>query len=34
MATKEIVELRSRWLIGNGEHVDIWKDRWIPTPDS
>ena len=34
MAAKGIVELRSRWLIGNGEHVDIWKDRWIPTPDS
>ena len=34
MATKEIVELGCRWLIGNGEHVDIWKDRWIPTPDS
>nr|POE83916.1 hypothetical protein CFP56_10555 [Quercus suber] len=34
MATKEIVELGSKWLIGNGEHVDIWKDRWIPTPDS
>nr|XP_023876772.1 uncharacterized protein LOC111989214 [Quercus suber] len=34
MAAKEIVEMGSRWLIGNGEHVDIWKDRWIPTPDS
>ncbi|KAL0009841.1 hypothetical protein SO802_004949 [Lithocarpus litseifolius] len=34
MAAKEIVKLGSMWLIGNGEHVDLWKDRWIPTLDS
>ena len=26
--------LRSRWVVGNGEQIDIWKDRWLPTPDS
>ena len=24
----------SRWVIGNGERVHIWEDRWIPSLDS
>ena len=24
----------SRWVIGNGERVHIWEDRWILSPDS
>jgi len=34
MAAKDIVEVGSRWIIRNGEKVDIWTDRWLPTPDS
>lgn len=34
MATMMIVEKGSRWVIGNGEQVSIWKDRWLPTPNS
>nr|POE96171.1 g-type lectin s-receptor-like serine/threonine-protein kinase sd1-13 [Quercus suber] len=25
---------RSRWVVGNREQIDIWKDRWLPTLDS
>ena len=32
MAAKEVVTKGSRWIIGNGERVNIWQDRWIPTP--
>ena len=34
MASKDIVEAGSRWVIGNGERVNIWTDRWLPTPES
>lgn len=34
MAAKDIVEVGSRWVIGNGEREDIWTDRWLPTPES
>ena len=31
---KKVVDRGSRWCIGNGECVWIWKDRWIPFLDS
>lgn len=34
LAASKVVERGSRWCIGNGESVQIWKDRWIPNPDS
>lgn len=34
LATRKVIERGSRWCIGNGESVQIWKDRWIPNPDS
>lgn len=34
MATKDIVVSGSRWVVGNGEQIDIWKDRWLPTSNS
>ena len=34
LAAKEAVVKGSRWIIGNGESGNIWKDRWIPTPNS
>ena len=34
MVARETVEMGSRWCIGNGGSVEIWRDRWIPTPDN
>ena len=34
MEAKDIVERGLRWNIGNGRKVNVWKDRWLPTPDS
>ena len=34
MAAKEVVVKGSKWIIGNGESVNIWKDRWILTSES
>ena len=34
MAERETVEMGSRWCVGNGRTVEIWRDRWIPTPDN
>ena len=28
------MEVGSRWVIGNGERVNIWTDRWLPTSES
>lgn len=29
---KWVVERGSRWLVGNGESINVWKDRWVPRP--
>lgn len=29
-----MLERGSRWHVGDGAHVRIWKDRWLPTPKS
>ena len=34
MAARKVVDRGSKWCIGNGEGVHIWKDRWIPSPES
>lgn len=34
MATKETVEMGSRWSVGNGRKVEIFHDKWIPSPDT
>ena len=34
LAARETIERGSRWIIGNGKRVNIWKDRWIPTPNT
>lgn len=33
MVAKDLVVKGSKWVIGNGERVHIWEDRWIPNPD-
>jgi hypothetical protein len=30
LSAKEVVEKGSRWRIGNGLKVKIWKDQWLP----
>ena len=34
MATRETVEMGSRWCIDNGRTMEIWCNRWIPTLDN
>ena len=31
---RKIIQKGSRWLIGNGENVKVWNDRWMPRPYS
>ncbi|KAM5583082.1 hypothetical protein ABKV19_003144, partial [Rosa sericea] len=32
LAARQVVELGSRWQIGNGATIAIWEDRWMPRP--
>ena len=34
LAARETIERGSRWITGNGKKVNIWRDRWIPTPNT
>ena len=34
LAARETIKRGSRWIIGNGKRVNIWRDRWIPTPNT
>ena len=34
LAARKVVDRGSKWCIGNGKSVHIWKDRWIPSPES
>ena len=34
VAVKEIIETGSRWNVGNGERVQIWRDWWLLTSES
>lgn len=34
MAVRETVEVGTKWFAGNGRKVNIWHDRWLPSPDS
>ena len=31
LGAREVIELGSRWRVGSGTHIRIWKDRWLPT---
>ena len=28
----EVVNRGTRWLVGNGNRIHIWEDKWLPTP--
>ena len=32
MGARKVIELGSRWRVGNGDKIRIWKDRWLPIP--
>ena len=34
MVARKVVDRGSKWCIGNGESVHIWKDRWISSQKS
>ena len=34
LSAREIITRGSRWVIGNGRRVHIWKDRWLPVAES
>ena len=34
MAAQHIVRLGVRWRVGNGKNIQIWADRWLPTPST
>lgn len=34
MVAKEVIGKGLCWNIGNGKKVNIWTDKWIPTPKS
>ncbi|OMO96399.1 reverse transcriptase [Corchorus capsularis] len=34
LAGREVIRSGSRWRIGNGQTVDIWRDRWLAKPSS
>ena len=31
MGAREVIDLGSRWRVGSGSRIHIWRDRWIPT---
>ena len=31
---RRFVELGSRWIIGCGSNLNIWRSRWMPRPGS
>ena len=30
----EVIRWGTRWRVGNGKQIHIWKDRWLPTPST
>ena len=31
---KDVLVAGTRWLVGNGNQIDIWGSRWLPRPKS
>ncbi|KAF5444913.1 hypothetical protein F2P56_034005 [Juglans regia] len=34
LGAREVVSEGMRWRVGNGQHIRIWGDKWMPTPSS
>ncbi|KAL0013435.1 hypothetical protein SO802_000504 [Lithocarpus litseifolius] len=34
MATQDLVRRGMRWQIGDGERIQVWKDKWLPNPST
>ena len=34
MEAQKVVQLGCRWQIGNGSSVNLWRDKWLPSPPS
>jgi hypothetical protein len=32
MWAQQVIEKGTRWRVGDGEDIQIWKDRWLPSP--
>lgn len=32
MAARGVIKNGARWRVGDGEKINIWSDRWLPTP--
>ena len=32
MAAHNIIQKGIRWRVGNGKSIQIWMDKWLPTP--
>lgn len=32
MVALEVVKKGVRWQVGNGRCIQIWNDKWLPTP--
>ena len=34
MAVQHLVKQGIRWNVGNGEHIQVWGDKWLPSPST
>ena len=34
MAAQHVVKQGIRWNVGNGEHIRVWGDKWLPSPST
>ena len=34
MAAQHVVKQCIRWNVGNGEHIRVWGDKWLPSPST
>ena len=34
MVAQHIVRHSVRWRVGNGKNIQIWADKWLPTPST
>ena len=34
MAAQDVVKKGIRWQVGNGCGIQIWRDKWLPTPST